>query len=138
MIKLNVIHFQSKETRRVPLLETNVAFRERIKIEFNSQLDDDDFEIYRINSSVVNISQRIKVSASNYEDLKREFSESTTSSPFPYVYVWSITNTSNPSPDQKDFEDGKSDSGRSISNSIMCKIGASWANARSSLHSGNT
>ena len=127
MIKLNVIHFQSKDTRRVPLLETYAAFRERIKLEFNSQLGDDNFEIYRFNSSVVDISQRIKVSASNYEDLKREFSESTTSSPFPYVYVWSITNTSNPSPDQKDFEDGKSGSGRSISNSIMCKIGASWA-----------
>lgn len=27
----------------------------------------------------------------------------------------------------KDFEDGKSGSGRSISNSIMCKIGANWA-----------
>ena len=68
MIKLNVIHFQSKETRRVPLLETYAAFRERIKLEFNSQLGDGDFEIYRFDSSVVNVLQRTKVSASNYED----------------------------------------------------------------------
>lgn len=110
------------------MLETYAAFRERITLEFNSQLDNrKDFKLYRLNwSAEEDFSQRVQVSESNYEDLKREFSEPTTSSPFPYVYVWSSI-ANDPYADQLDSEDSGSSSGRSISNSFMCKVGASWA-----------
>ena len=44
----------------------------------------------------------------------------------PGVNVWSITKEDNPSPDQKDVEDGTSGSGRSVPNSTLCKEGQNW------------
>jgi len=111
------------------LFENYADFRERIQYEFNPQLQlaGRDFEIYRFNFGVVDISERQKISFDNFNSLKTEIKEPTTSAPLPLLYVWSITDSSTPSPDQKDFEDGKSIStGRSISNSIICKMGAIW------------
>ena len=126
-VRLNVTHLQTNRTKRIPLFKDFDDFVNKIQFEFKTELGQDSFTLYRFPYGAVDISRREKILESNYAALRNEFTDTTTSSAMPGVYVWSITKEEdNPSPDQKDVEDGTSGSGRSVPNSTLCKKGQNW------------
>ncbi len=125
LMRTNVTHFQSKVTKRIPLLQSFLEFSARVKQEFELELAGQESGIYRLPTGVTDIKSRVKIDSQNaYEDLQTAISQIDTSSPMPAILVWSIGKPISPA--QKDLEDlmgSSATSGRSHAVSEMCKIG---------------
>jgi len=103
-MRTNVTHFQSKVTKRIPLLLSFLEFSARVKQEFELELAGQESGIYRLPTGVTDIKSRVKIDSQKaYDDLQTAISQIDTSSPMPAILVWSIGKPISPA--QKDLED---------------------------------